>query len=301
MPGDGRTGWSSRRCRPASSISAPTASRDLELLAALKPDLIVTTPYLAAIRPLLEGFAPTREFPVYAPPGGHPYALSEAATRSLGAAVGRTDEAEALIARAQAAMAQAGAGFVRAGIADRPVLAVNFLDTRHVRVYGSGSLFGDVMERTGLVNGWTRPSNYWGFSTVGIEELAQSPASSLLYLEPISVDTLDRLAASPVVEQSRLRQGGTGASPAAGADVRHAPLSHALRWPALPRSGSKALRWLTSRLPLPEPPARASARCCRFCCSPRRRWPPASSTCRYSCPRNAGGRRLLVTVSTTPP
>ncbi|GLK73856.1 iron-siderophore ABC transporter substrate-binding protein [Ancylobacter dichloromethanicus] len=171
---------------------------NLELLAALKPDLIVTTPYLAAIRPLLEGFAPTREFPVYAPPGGHPYALSEAATRSLGAAVGRTDEAEALIARAQAAMAQAGAGFVRAGIADRPVLAVNFLDTRHVRVYGSGSLFGDVMERTGLVNGWTRPSNYWGFSTVGIEELAQSPASSLLYLEPISVDTLDRLAASPL-------------------------------------------------------------------------------------------------------
>ncbi|WP_428028786.1 ABC transporter substrate-binding protein [Ancylobacter sp.] len=171
---------------------------NLELLAALRPDLIVTTPYLAGIRPLLEDFAPTREFSIYAPPGGHPYALSVAATRALAAAVGRPTEGEALIDRADATMAQARARFAETGMAERPVLVVNFLDTRHVRVYGPGSLFGDVMARTGLVNGWTRTSNYWGFSTVGIEELAQSPASRLVYLEPISPDTLDKLAQSPL-------------------------------------------------------------------------------------------------------
>lgn len=171
---------------------------NLELLAALKPDLIVTTPYLAGIRALLEGIAPTREFSVYAPPGGHPYALSVAATRALAAILGREAEGEALIARAEAAMAQARRHFARAGLADRPLLVVNFLDTRHVRVYGPGSLFGDVMARTGLANGWTRPSNYWGFSTVGIEALAESPASRLVYLEPIGADTLGRLAASPL-------------------------------------------------------------------------------------------------------
>lgn len=171
---------------------------NLELLAALRPDLIVTTPYLAGIRPLLEAFAPTREVSVYAPPVGHPYERSVAGTRQLAAATGRPAEGEALIARAEAAMADARRTFAASSVAGRPLLVVNFLDTRHVRVYGAGSLFGDVMDRTGLVNGWTQPSNYWGFSTVGIEALAEVPASRLVYLEPISADTLGRLAASPL-------------------------------------------------------------------------------------------------------
>lgn len=171
---------------------------NLELLAALKPDLIVTTPYLGAISPLLARFAPTRTFSVYAPPPGHVYERSVAATRALAAAVGREAAGEELIARGQASMDAARDAFAAAGLAGRPLLLVNFLDTRHVRVYGAGSLFGDVLERCGLVNGWTRPSNYWGFNTVGIEELAQGPASSLIYLEPISPDTLEKLAASPL-------------------------------------------------------------------------------------------------------
>ena len=171
---------------------------NLEILAALKPGLIVTTPYLDAISPLLERFAPTRTISVYVPPPGHIYDRSISATRALAAAVGREEAGEELIVRAQATMDEARRHLASAGLAGRPVLAVNFLDTRHVRVYGAGSLFGDVMERVGLANGWTQPSNFWGFSTVGIEALAESPASSLFYLEPISADTFDRLAASPL-------------------------------------------------------------------------------------------------------
>ncbi len=171
---------------------------NLEILAALKPDLIVTTPYLDAISPLLERFAPTRTISVYVPPPGHIYDRSISATRALAAAVGREEAGEELIVRAQATMDEVRRHLASAGLAGRPVLAVNFLDTRHVRVYGAGSLFGDVMERVGLANGWTQPSNFWGFSTVGIEALAESPASSLVYLEPISADTFDRLAASPL-------------------------------------------------------------------------------------------------------
>lgn len=171
---------------------------NLELLAALRPDLIVSTPYLDGIKPLLERFAPVRTLSVYAPPAGNAYERSIAATRELAALIGREEAGEALIGRAQSAMDEARRRFAAAGMAGRPLLVVNFLDTRHVRVYGAGSLFGDVMERVGLANGWTQPSNYWGFSTVGIEALAGSPASSLIYLEPIAADTLDRLAASPL-------------------------------------------------------------------------------------------------------
>ncbi|MBS7541823.1 iron-siderophore ABC transporter substrate-binding protein [Ancylobacter oerskovii] len=171
---------------------------NLELLAALKPDLIVTTPYLAGVRPLLEACAPTHEISVYAPPVGHPYDRSVAGTRQLAAAVGRVAEGEALIARAEATLQAAGRAFAASGAKGRPVLIVQFLDTRHVRVYGPGGLFGDVIERTGLVNGWAQPGNYWGFSTMGIEALVGASASRLVYLEPIAPDTLDRLAASPL-------------------------------------------------------------------------------------------------------
>jgi ABC-type Fe3+-hydroxamate transport system substrate-binding protein len=171
---------------------------NLELLTALKPDLIVSTPYLDAIKPLLERFAPTLTFSVYAPPVGSAYARSVVATRALASAVGRQVQGEALIARTEATMEEARAALAAAGLAERPVLAVNFLDARHVRVYGGGSLFGDVMERVGLTNGWTQPSNYWGFNTVGIEALAGSGAGTLLYLEPISADTLASLDASPL-------------------------------------------------------------------------------------------------------
>ncbi|MCS0496528.1 iron-siderophore ABC transporter substrate-binding protein [Ancylobacter sp. MQZ15Z-1] len=171
---------------------------NLELLAALKPDLIVTTPFLDDITPLLERFAPTRTFSVYAPPPGPIYARSVAATRELAGAVGMESAGEDLISRAQTVMDEVREHLAAAGLGGRSLLIVQFLDTRHVRVYGRGSLFGDVLERCGLTNGWPRASNYWGFNTVGIEELSVSPASGIAYLEPIAPDTLDRLAASPL-------------------------------------------------------------------------------------------------------
>ncbi|MGE4373787.1 MAG: ABC transporter substrate-binding protein [Xanthobacter sp.] len=184
---------------PATVVNLGTDREpNLELLATLKPDLIVTTPYLAAIRPVLERFAPTRTFSIYAPPGGHPFDLSIAATRDLAALIARPEAGEALIARAEETMAQAKRQLEAAGAGKAPLMVVSFLDANHARIYGAGSLFGDVMTRCGLDNGWTRHSNYWGFNTVGIEALAQNPTSRLLYLEPVSPDTLRKLDESPL-------------------------------------------------------------------------------------------------------
>nr|WP_245404609.1 iron-siderophore ABC transporter substrate-binding protein [Ancylobacter gelatini] len=171
---------------------------NLELLAALRPDLIVTTPFLGDITPVLERLAPTRTFSVYAPPPGHLFDRSVTATRELAALVDRESAGEALITRAHMLMEEIRAHIAAVDLTGHSLLIVQFLDARHVRVFGRGSLFGDVLDRCGLRNGWTRPSNYWGFSTVGIEELSQSPTSSLVYLEPIAPDTLATLAASPL-------------------------------------------------------------------------------------------------------
>lgn len=191
--------WVVEPALPADIVNLGTDREpNLELVAALKPDLIVTTPFLDDITPLLERFAPTQTFSVYAPPPGPLYARSISATRELATAVGMESAGEDLIARAQGVMDGIRARVAAAGLIGQSLLIVQFLDTRHVRVYGPGSLFGDVLERCGLINGWTRPVNYWGFGTVGIEELALSPASSIVYLEPLAPDTLERLAASPL-------------------------------------------------------------------------------------------------------
>lgn len=44
-----------------------------------------------------------------------------------------------------------------------PLLIVQFLDERHVRIYGENSLPGTVLDQLGLDNAWDGPSNRWGF------------------------------------------------------------------------------------------------------------------------------------------
>lgn len=182
---------------PAGVINLGAAlEANIELLHALRPDLILTSPYLARIRPMLERIARTETFAINTPEAGTPYERSVAATRRLGGMLGRETEAEALIGASAALMTAMRERL--APQADAPLLVVNFMDTRHVRIYGAKSLFNDVIERCGLANGWRGETNYWGFATVGIEQLADVESGRLIYLEPIAPDVLAALARSPL-------------------------------------------------------------------------------------------------------
>ncbi len=182
---------------PAGTVNLGSALEpNLEVLTALRPDLILTTPYLGRITPILHLIAPTRRFAIYAPEVGAPYEASVAATRQLATELGVEGAGERLVAQVEAAFAEVRAR--HEGRAGEPVFVVNFMDARHVRVYGEHSLFDAVLRRCGLANAWQGPTNYWGFATVGIEQLAQMPAARLLYLEPVTPDVLGALARSPL-------------------------------------------------------------------------------------------------------
>jgi ABC-type Fe3+-hydroxamate transport system substrate-binding protein len=190
-------GWVVEPALSAGVINLGTAlEANVELLHALKPDLILTSPYLARIRPMLERIARTETFAINTPEPGTPYERSVVATHRLGGMLARQAEAEALIAGSAALMAATRQRL--APHADAPLLVVNFMDTRHVRVYGAKSLFNDVIERCGLANAWRGETNYWGFATVGIEQLADAAGARLIYLEPIAPDVLASLARSPL-------------------------------------------------------------------------------------------------------
>lgn len=200
--------WVVEPTLPAETVNLGTSREpNLEILQALKPDAILSTPYLAGIHHRLERIAPVISLPVYVPEG-RPLALAGEATARLGTLIGDPAAAERLKAEAEAVFAQA-----RAALSGRPlppVYLVNFMDQRHVRVYGAKSLFDDVLRRIGLTNAWTGQTNYWGFATVGIEALQTGADALLIYLDPVPPGVLSSLSGNPIWQSlSFVRSGRT--------------------------------------------------------------------------------------------
>ncbi|MTH95636.1 ABC transporter substrate-binding protein [Roseibium sp. RKSG952] len=181
---------------------------NLEVIAALKPDMILTTPYTDSLRKRLSVIAPVHKVSVY-DQSGTPLVNAYRETGRLGQLAERPAAAARFLETADAEFSA-----MRDKLAKRPrppVTLVNFMDNRHVRVYGKSGLYQDVLDRLGLTNAWTRPTNYWGFATVGLEELARQAPSAmhLIAFEPIVDEIRPTLASSPiwrrmpVVEQER--------------------------------------------------------------------------------------------------
>ena len=61
---------------------------------------------------------------------------------------------------------------------DRPVALVQFIDTRHLRIYGENSLLGAVIQQLGFKNAYLPEVNYWGFQNIEITELAKLPKNT---------------------------------------------------------------------------------------------------------------------------
>lgn len=163
-----------------------------ELLLRLRPDLILASDEHALLVPQLERIAPVLVLSPYTEERA-PLRRAVAATRLLGARLGRRAAAEALVAAAEAEFSAAR----RALRGDRrPVVVVNFMDARHLRVYGDGSLAADVLARLGLPQGWRGDTNLWGFATIPMESLAAVPEARLAVIEPLPAGVREGLAGS---------------------------------------------------------------------------------------------------------
>ena len=165
------------------------AQPNRELLAELKPDRILISPLAAPLAPTLSRIAPVQSIALYDPQTDLWQRLHEA-TLTIAALVNKTAEAERLLAGLDRDLAQ-----IRAALpADLPpLLVVQFIDERHVRVFGRHSLFEAVMQRLGLRNAWQGETNAWGFSVASIEQFMALPAARLVVVDPIPVGVSERL------------------------------------------------------------------------------------------------------------
>jgi ABC-type Fe3+-hydroxamate transport system substrate-binding protein len=166
-----------------------------ELLAALEPDLILTSPFSQQNEPVLRRIARTERFSVFEPTPT-PLGTAISLTNSLGGRLERMAEAADFLRQAETQL-DSYRDRVRA-LRPPPVLLVDFLDARHARVFGGAGLFQNVLDRVGVTNAWQGATNYWGFATVGIEQLAVDRDLSLLVFEPAPPDVWPTLAQSPL-------------------------------------------------------------------------------------------------------
>ncbi|MGN7292643.1 iron-siderophore ABC transporter substrate-binding protein [Rhizobium sp. SAFR-030] len=174
---------------------------NFEVLESLRPDLILTTPFNAALTPRLEQVAPVLSYGVFTPEGGDVLPKAVSATRAIAARVGRSAEGEAVIVRMEEFLDSCRRRLEKR--APPPLALVNFMDARHVRIYSAPGLYQNVLQKIGVENAWPHPGNFWGFEAIGIERLADitDPRAKLIAFEPVPADVLPKLSESPLWQQ----------------------------------------------------------------------------------------------------
>lgn len=168
----------------------------LEAIARLKPDLIVTSSEMAPAANLLERIAPTYVVSVYKE-GTRPFEKASEMMITLGDMLNRADRAKSVLGNVQQTLETQRQRLEQAGLTDRPVALVNFLDDRHVRIYAPNGLYQNALNALGLENAWPHQGNYWGFSVVGLEAIAPYRDSRIVVIEPTLPGLADTLAGSP--------------------------------------------------------------------------------------------------------
>ncbi|AJC81872.1 ferrichrome ABC transporter substrate-binding protein (plasmid) [Rhizobium etli bv. phaseoli str. IE4803] len=208
---------------------------NLEVLRFARPQLIFNSNFYAWADDRMRAIAPVESHAIYKP-GESPFALAEQVTLAIGerlqlaAAKRLTEDLSARLDHYRSIFA-AGDG--------RPVIPINLGDARHFRVFGSDSMFGEVLKRVGLKNAWQGATSYSAAAPVGIETLAAMPDTWIVMIAPHPAGAVATLSASsfwnalPAVREKRVLTLGAvnpyGALPAAGrfADLLAEGLVHA--------------------------------------------------------------------------
>lgn len=164
---------------------------NFEVLLALKPDLLVITPgHMPALR-TLQRIAPTITLSQYMT-SAQPYHDLCGETVTLGTRLGRTGRADQLVAEAarttEAVRARLAA---RPALLRHPLIVADLVDDRHLRVYGRGSLFDEMLAKLGVANaahprdgGAVWPTQA-GYTLVPLQRLAEVPEASVLLVGPV--------------------------------------------------------------------------------------------------------------------
>lgn len=185
--------WVGEPFPPATTVDIGLRGQpNRELLSELAPDMILISPMAAPLEPVLKRIAPVHTVALYTPEKDYWVQLSEQ-TLGVGQLIGKPQEARQLLDNLSRDLASKGKAL---HAVTTPLLMLQFIDERHVRIYGKHSMFQSVIERMGLRNAWQQETNYWGFSTAAIEQFATLENVQVVIVEPIPLGVRERLQRS---------------------------------------------------------------------------------------------------------
>ncbi|WP_258070693.1 iron-siderophore ABC transporter substrate-binding protein [Vibrio jasicida] len=174
---------------------------NIERIYELKPDRIFIAPYFSAMKERLADIAPVTTIDLYGK-GITDWSVLTQFTRTFGKELGKEAQAETLIAQSEVQLSK----LKQTIDADSaPLLMIQFMDTKHIRVFGENSLYSQAIAKLGLSNAWKEETNSWGFNMVGIDKLAGISAQ-IVIVEPLPHGGQQQLASDKfwqyIVEQS---------------------------------------------------------------------------------------------------
>lgn len=170
---------------------------NLELLTKLQPDVILISKHMAAAYEPLNKIAPVLVFSIYSEKK-HPLDSAKSVTRSLGQLFEREEQAQQVISQTEQRLSTNGEQVHAAGNSTQPLLFTRFINDKTLRIHSEGSLAQDTIHAMGLKNDWNEQTNLWGFSTAGIEKIAEHQTANVMVFGPLTDDERNQLTHSPL-------------------------------------------------------------------------------------------------------
>jgi iron complex transport system substrate-binding protein len=193
-----------------------------DLLYELRPDLMVITPAHASVQASFERIAPTLTLGAYTT-APQPYRAMRDEAMTLARRLGVTTRAEALLNETAGVLTQSRAALDAAVPAGgyRPVYVAQIVDDRHLRVFGAGSMFDEILRTLGLRNAAVTASERTGSgflagqnarAIVELDRLATVPDACVLWVGSSVNDDMSTLQLNPVWRQLPFSQPGRTAT-----------------------------------------------------------------------------------------
>ena len=162
---------------------------NLERLSELNLDTIFMSPRFASLETQLSRIAPVKILGLYKVGEVNWEAVTDF-TRRMAKEVNADKQAEQLIADSEDEL-----NGLKATLPDNlpPVLVVQSMDTKHVRVFGENSIYKVALNQLGIQNAWDKATNAWGFALTGVDKL-QGIDAQFVVIEPLPVGVKEHLA-----------------------------------------------------------------------------------------------------------
>lgn len=168
---------------------------NLELLTELNPDVILISKHMSAMYEKLNTIAPTLVYTVYSNEKT-PLIAAKDITIQLGRLLDKEHQALQLIDQTEKKLIENGDKIRYLQQQEKPLLFVRFINDKTVRIHSEGSLAQSTINVMGLTNAWHEPTNLWGFTTAGIEKLAQYQQANVLIFGPLKEEDKVKLTQS---------------------------------------------------------------------------------------------------------